>query len=191
MLEFTISTDGTLITINGLFLADGSAFIDADEGNGEEIQTATIKVWKGCDVCSNCADEEYLNEFTVSPLTTTDDYTSNASGELIINSTTFLQTSGSSTAALSDTVYHVDIYLELEDDDTVEIDQKYSLCVFVDNDLKCRIIKSILSDNENDDLVNIYNALNNASECSNCCKVCELHAYLIEVLDNLDNCTTC
>ena len=191
MLTFTITTDGTLITINGLFTSDGSAFADADEGNGETIQTATIKVYKGCDVCSNCADEEYLNEFTVSTLTSTDDYTSNASGELILNSTTFLQTTGSSTAALSDTVYHVDIYLELQDDDTVDIDQKYSLCTFVDNDLKCRIIKSILADNENDDLVNIYNALNNASECSNCCKVCELHSYLTEVLDNLDNCTTC
>ena len=119
MLELTITTDCTLITIGGLFIADGSAFIDIDEGNGETIQTATLKVWKGCDVCSNCADEAYLNEFTVSTLTTTNDYTSDASGNLILNSTTFLQTAGVATAALSDTVYHVDVYIDGIDDDVI------------------------------------------------------------------------
>ena len=191
MLTFTINNDGTLITITGLFTSDGSAFADVDQGNGEMIIAAEAKVYKGCDVCSNCADEDYLNEFSVSVLTTADNYTSNASGELILNSTTFLQTSGSTYAKLTDTVYHIDLYLTLSDDDENTIEQKYSLCTFVDNDLKCRIIKSILADNENDDLVNIYNALLNASECDNCCKVCELHAYLTEVLDNIDNCSTC
>lgn len=190
-LSLTITNDGSLITITGLLTSDGSAFADIDEGNGETITAATIKVWKGCEVCSNCADEEYLNEVDISILTTDNEYTTNNSGELILNSTTFLQTTGSSYAALTDDVYHIDIYLTVEDDDSIESEQKYNLCTFTDNDLKCRIIKNILLKPNNDDLVNLYTAITNASECGNCCRVCELHAYLTEVLDNMDNCATC
>lgn len=190
-LSLTITNDGALITITGLLTSNGSAFADVDEGNGETITAVTLKVWKGCDICSNCADEEYLNEFAVTVLTVADEYTTNNSGELILNSTTFLQTSGTSYADLSDDVYHIDIYLTVEDDDSIESEQKYTLCTFTDNDLKCKVIKNILLKPENDDLVNIYNAITNAAECYNCCRVCELYEYLTEVLDNMDNCATC
>lgn len=192
MLTLSITTDGTIITINGLLTANGSAFANVDTGNGELITSVTAKVTKGCEMCSNCEDSTYINEFQITVLTSTSNYTTDNSGQLILNSTTFLQTTGTNTAALDDNVYHIDFYIDLIDADEVIIeDQKYSLCIFTDNNFKCKLIKIIQDNPNNDDLVNIYNALTYSSDCKNCCKLCELYSLLIDSLNNQPNCKTC
>jgi hypothetical protein len=171
---------------------DGSVWASIDEGNGEIISDVTFKVWKGCTHCSSCTDDAYLNTFTVSALTVTDNYTSNSSGEILLNSTTFLQTIGTALADLSYDVYHVDIIINGIDDDAVEFVQQYNVCTFAKDTISCTVIKAIVDNEVNsNDLVSVFTALENANACANCCKTCELFEYLNTLIDNLDNCTTC
>jgi hypothetical protein len=146
------------------------------------ITPSTVKLLlrKNCESCgcTDVPDSSILNEITLNQ--TTDDTLVGTDYVYVLEADHF--TDGNAGDVFNDGIYNVEVEYTVVYGATV---LKYynPTCAAQLAEMSCNIVSLILNVNEDDDfLVNAYNAVSNAIACNKCCEACSIYKMIQDKL---------
>lgn len=170
------NTAKTQLYVKGIWSA-ADTYVQVDSRTPEPIKLILRKNCESCG-CTDVQDGSILNTITLSR--TADDTLVGTDYVYVLEADDFLN--GNAGDVFTDGIYNVEVEYTVTYGGTV---LKYynPTCAAQLSEMSCSIVSIILNVDEDDDfLVNAYNAITNAIACNKCCEACSIYKMIQDKL---------